>query len=436
MSSTPGNLNRSRPKPHRFRSKYIWCTVLLILALTNSGSLRRFSSLQTRHMTTCWVSSEDEYGLRHAETPCRVVDDLITSNKNRWRIVHNLTCERTVNDACEDPEGRNEPCKLPPRVILEPDNWVSPYKDGNEPGDIYHTVQPADALTRDILDLLADKGMFDNKYAVDFGCRWTRESFWYDPCHGLWAHRGWSGLCFDTEPNLLELRTEFKEKRKMNTVSFHSVLLDPTNVATYLGKQAVPKDLDFLKVDIDSFDCQLVRKLLEAGYRPKVWLMEHMGFSSYPRTVRYEAHMGSKLGGCSCEAASSLGAQYGYKMITSFGLDVIMIRADIMLLGKASRKFSFDISKGCSRTCGTAFCRRENQTCAQFLQMYDQLKYNAMVELTANLECPQESDVHISSDFGSLNVKCLGSGETERFHRKAEYERIDTGAHVYVAQLL
>ena len=68
--------------------------------------------------------------------------------------------------------------------------------------------------------------------------------------------------------------------------------------------------------------------------------------------------------------------------------------------------------------------------------MYDQLKYNAMVELTANLECPQESDVHISSDFGSLNVKCLGSGETERFHRKAEYERIDTGAHVYVAQLL
>ena len=177
MSSTPGNLNRSRPKPHRFRSKYIWCTVLLILALTNSGSLRRFSSLQTRHMTTCRVSSEDEYGLRHAETPCRVVDDLITSNKNRWRIVHNLTCERTVNDACEDPEGRNEPCKLPPRVILEPDNWVSPYKDGNEPGDIYHTVQPADALTRDILDLLADKGMFDNKYAVDFGCRWTRESF-------------------------------------------------------------------------------------------------------------------------------------------------------------------------------------------------------------------------------------------------------------------
>ena len=68
--------------------------------------------------------------------------------------------------------------------------------------------------------------------------------------------------------------------------------------------------------------------------------------------------------------------------------------------------------------------------------MYDQLKYNAMVELTANSECPQESNVHISSDFGSLNVKCLGSGETERFHRKAEYERIDTGAHVYVAQLL
>lgn len=136
------------------------------------------------------------------------------------------------------------------------------------------------------------------------------------------------------------------------------------------------------------------------------------------------------------KAASSLGAQYGYKLVTSFGLDVIMIRADIMLLGKASRKFSFDISKGCSRTCGTAFCRREKQTCAQYLQLYDELKYNAMVELTASLECPQESNVTISSDFGSLNVKCLGGGETERFHIKAEYERIDTGAHVYVAKIL
>lgn len=230
MSSTPRNLNTSTSKPRCLRaSKYIWCTVLLILALANSGNLRRVASLQTQHMTTCRVSSEDEYGLRRAETPCRVVGDLIISNKNTWRIVHNLTCDQQVSDACEDPEGSNEPCNRPPRVILD-ENWVSPYKDGKESDDIYHPVQPADALTRDILDLLADQGMFDNKYAVDFGCRWTRESFWYDPCHGLWAHRGWSGLCFDTEPNLLELRTEFKEKRKMNTVSFHSVLLDPTNV--------------------------------------------------------------------------------------------------------------------------------------------------------------------------------------------------------------
>ena len=48
----------------------------------------------------------------------------------------------------------------------------------------------------------------------------------------------------------------------------------PGNARAILAVTQVPKNLALLKIDIDSLDCEVLRVLLETGYRPGVLILE------------------------------------------------------------------------------------------------------------------------------------------------------------------
>jgi hypothetical protein len=171
----------------------------------------------------------------------------------------------------------------------------------------------ADGLRKDLFDWLSTIGVFTNRYVVNFGCwlmgREPNHSMWYDVATGLMMELGWAGLGFDSDSHLHFIR-EVAEERNRHNLTFNAELLTGATAPDRLRAYYVPLDLDLLKVDIDSFDCDLARGILLSGFRPK---MLHLELSPvWPRGVRVEYRFGPKVvpfsGGCSCEAIAALGA--------------------------------------------------------------------------------------------------------------------------------
>jgi len=64
----------------------------------------------------------------------------------------------------------------------------------------------------------------------------------------------------------------------------------PHNAAGLLGAAGAPRRFDYLKIDIDSYDCDVLAAILAAGYRPKVIQMET---GTIPPPVRFASHFTS-----------------------------------------------------------------------------------------------------------------------------------------------
>ena len=85
-------------------------------------------------------------------------------------------------------------------------------------------------------------------------------------------------------------------------------------------RHAVPKNLDFLKIDVDSYDCEYLKAILAAGYSPKAVDIELT--PSIPPPLKYMLKwnpeypvFGSILGGCSLSMAMDIIQPYGYTLI-------------------------------------------------------------------------------------------------------------------------
>jgi hypothetical protein len=244
----------------------------------------------------------------------------------------------------------------------------------------------ADGQRRDIFELLSRVGVFTNRYVVNFGCRLTKtESLWYDVATGLMMELGWAGLGFDSDSHL-DLIRQVAEERNRHNLTFIAELLTGETAPDRLRAYYVPIDLDLLKVDIDSFDCDLARGILLSGFRPK---MLHLELSPvWPRGVRVEYRFGPKVvpfsGGCSCEAIAALGQEYGYMIISALGIDVTMIRSDLWHQHGLAKHFRGRI--GCSPSCGTEYCRAGyNLPCARWSKLHDQGKHEELAREAAQI---------------------------------------------------
>lgn len=134
---------------------------------------------------------------------------------------------------------------------------------------------------------------------------------------------GWDGLLLDGE----------NENEEIN---LHAHFLHEHNIAWIFDMYSVPKELDFLSVDVDNYDVWLLRALFMAGYRPRVILIEYnqnfpldscvvTGWWAPPSDGFSRAY-GNSLGGI-----VAMAKEFGYALVHVVKvLDAVLVRCEDM----------------------------------------------------------------------------------------------------------
>ncbi len=131
----------------------------------------------------------------------------------------------------------------------------------------------------------------------------------------LFASKEWEGLAVEMDPvkfaKLSMIYTSFEGARLAR------LRVVPSNVGDLLAGFDVPRNFEFLNLDIDSFDLDVVGALLLADYRPLLISMEINEKIPPPLMfkVRFsENHRwsGDHFFGCSLSAAEAVLSQFGY----------------------------------------------------------------------------------------------------------------------------
>lgn len=93
----------------------------------------------------------------------------------------------------------------------------------------------------------------------------------------LFEERGWKGIAIDMNSDRLRGRT-------CKTVT--AMIGDGTNgtssLASILDQHQVPKEIDYLSIDLEGLDLKAVVSFVESGYRFKVLTIEHNLYSMNP----------------------------------------------------------------------------------------------------------------------------------------------------------
>lgn len=121
------------------------------------------------------------------------------------------------------------------------------------------------------------------------------------------------------------------EEAKRNNVKKHWVSRE--NVAEILEQYEVPKNFDFLSLDIDSIDYYVLEALLAAGYSPRAIVTEYNGTYGpvLPVVVKYPIDIGKLWGdyyGASLAAFYYLLKDNGYRLVycESNGVNAFWVR--------------------------------------------------------------------------------------------------------------
>jgi len=139
----------------------------------------------------------------------------------------------------------------------------------------------------------------------------------------LLSKRGWSGLYFDAEISAPAFRVV-------------KATLTEDNIGQTFEAHGVPKDIDYISLDVDSVDYWLLRGLFRAGYRPRVLSTEFN--PNFPAdaliTFQPEWHPWTKrrVYGASAGAMNKLASENGYVPVRIMQemLDIFFVRRDVL----------------------------------------------------------------------------------------------------------
>lgn len=119
-------------------------------------------------------------------------------------------------------------------------------------------------------------------------------------------------------------------------INLHKTWVDPYTIVSVFSKHNVPKDLDYLSIDIDSTELWTFRSILSSGqYRPRVVSVEYN--SNYPlestlcNVGNGYRWGGDRLFGSALLPLKMVGEEFGYSLanVVSY-LDAIFIRNDLL----------------------------------------------------------------------------------------------------------
>jgi len=188
--------------------------------------------------------------------------------------------------------------------------------------------------TPDLMQLLGFHG--PGHVAVNIGANDGATS---DPVVGLY-HAGWTGIAVELEARFCPVLASVVHKQHTNVGVMCPVKATPENTPRMLHDHNVAKDFAYLKIDIDSYDCDVLQAILADGFRPAVIQMEtgaipppiKFNVQYTPEYARPHAQIYQAFG-CSLSYTNDLIARVahdgGYKLIQA-GLDSIWIRGDVI----------------------------------------------------------------------------------------------------------
>jgi len=171
-----------------------------------------------------------------------------------------------------------------------------------------------------------------NKFYVEFG--FNQDS--YDEAGSgpnterMYKRDGWKGLEMDGshENVTMNLRKEFITRE---------------NVASLFDKYDVPKEPDYVSVDIDSCDLWVFLGIVESEFRPRVFTVEYNAYWPLEKSVTnvckrsdgelYRWH-GDNMHGASLGALNKAANENGYSIVyVTKVLDAFMVRKDLICPG-------------------------------------------------------------------------------------------------------
>lgn len=180
-----------------------------------------------------------------------------------------------------------------------------------------------DGVIEEIFKRIGEKG----KFFVEFGVEDGKQN----NTRYLLEKKGWRGLWIEGAPERAEeARAAFKR---------YPIHVDPTfitqkNIAKIFEANNVPKNLDFLSVDIDGNDYWILKALLAGGYKPRAFVVECNAKIAPPKKwiMPYkEDHRWREddYFGASLESFEELGRQHGYFLVAcgAPGLNAFFVNA-------------------------------------------------------------------------------------------------------------
>ena len=163
-----------------------------------------------------------------------------------------------------------------------------------------------------------------SKYFVEFGIGPN----WQDPTYSngsegncvLLRKNGWRGLFMDggTHPVQYDIKKEF---------------ISALNINSLLRKYGVPDNVDIISIDVDSQDFWI---WMACYFRPTLYILEYNAnfMQIYQsKTIEFDPSYrwdGTKYYGASLGALVKLGADKGYKLVHSNGVNAFFVRTDML----------------------------------------------------------------------------------------------------------
>mmetsp|Transcript_25799 Transcript_25799/g.63475 ORF Transcript_25799/g.63475 Transcript_25799/m.63475 type:complete len:425 (+) Transcript_25799:256-1530(+) len=132
-------------------------------------------------------------------------------------------------------------------------------------------------------------------------------------------YAGWYSMNYDVpqmSATTNAFYSQFAGRAQVDTTG----TVTPAAISDDLKQRGVPTDVDFLKIDIDSFECEYLEAILAGGFQPKVIDVELA--SSYPPPIRFRAKFttdvnlaATPFGGCSLQEAVEILKPYEYTLV-------------------------------------------------------------------------------------------------------------------------
>jgi hypothetical protein len=135
--------------------------------------------------------------------------------------------------------------------------------------------------------------------------------------------RGYGGVMVEGDPDLSARCRRMLDGRVWN-IEAVNLMVDADNISS-LMKMCPHRDPDVFVIDIDGIDYYVGQKVLELGYRPKIFVVEYNSSFGPERSVtvayrpafsRWEAHPTGLYYGASIAAWQGLLDRHGYRFVT------------------------------------------------------------------------------------------------------------------------